>query len=949
SASSPLINKGNNAAVTGIDFDFEGDPRIVYGTVDIGADEQVFRVLKTGNLPTIDGNVSEYAGADGITLTPSSGGNTVEVSALWDDSALYLAYEVSDTQLNASVTARDGSVMNDDSVGWMIDTLNDDGGEADPNSPFMLPDDYLGLVNILNAQYDSQGTSSGAPSSSWNGSWDSAVTISGTPNNNADADTGYSVEIMVPWTTLGYSAGPAENSMFGLSFLINDKDDSYCAVDPAGSYIDAENFTDTVNDAGNFIETTARGGYLNSGYLQTLLPGRYNIFTSQAPVTAYVPSTPYEVGIKWTSDVDGYVTGVRFYKHSSNTNTHKGRLWQGSTLLANNTFVLDNPSASGWQTAYFDNPVHVTAGVTYAATINRVGGNYYQNNNYFGAIDNPPLHVSAGQSGIYKYGPASSFECTPPCSPPSYPDTPYNVNYWVDVVFTESLPSCPDISGLEFKKYDLEFPAGAYNIWLRGYAEAGADTVLVGVDGACLGTYQFTSKNQWSWSSTVISGTNSTAALSAGAHHIDIWSRQADVSIDGIYLTTGGETPGDGSLGTVVDPAGCVTTVQSMWGGGGTAFDNASNWQAMMLMVPTPYYCDFDGDGYADSSADGVCSGTGCEPSGCATIPGTDCDDSNYYAHPGQTWYKDADNDDYSDGVTDQTSCTRPAGYKSIWELSAASGDCDDNDASINPGANEIWYDGTDQNCDGLNDYDQDRDSFVLGDDCDDTRFEINPNTCWYQDYDSDHYGNPLYCMKMCEQPSGYIMDNSDCDDTNSSLNPETYWYEDFDRDSRGNPVVSIQQCTQPSGYVLDNTDCDDTNAGVTSTAYYPDFDGDGHGNPSIYLLYCSQPAGYVEDNTDCDDNDLNIYPGGPPVRISAGSYSYHYLLQDAYDAAPPGSTLQSQDLIFNETLYLDRDIVITLEGGFDCSYSVVTGVTTVNGDMFISNDYVTIESFELQ
>jgi hypothetical protein len=38
--------------------------------------------------------------------------------------------------------------------------------------------------------------------------------------------------------------------------------------------------------------------------------------------------------------------------------------------------------------------------------------------------------------------------------------------------------------------------------------------------------------------------------------------------------------------------------------------------------------------------------------------------------------------------------------------------DCDDDDATVYPGADEIWYDGVDENCDGLNDYDQDADGY---------------------------------------------------------------------------------------------------------------------------------------------------------------------------------------------------------------------------------------------
>ena len=41
-----------------------------------------------------------------------------------------------------------------------------------------------------------------------------------------------------------------------------------------------------------------------------------------------------EVGVRFKADVDGSVTGVRFYKASANTGTHVGNLWTtGGTLL----------------------------------------------------------------------------------------------------------------------------------------------------------------------------------------------------------------------------------------------------------------------------------------------------------------------------------------------------------------------------------------------------------------------------------------------------------------------------------------------------------------------------------------------------------------------------------------------------------------------------------------
>ncbi|RCJ27108.1 hypothetical protein A6770_02820 [Nostoc minutum NIES-26] len=142
-----------------------------------------------------------------------------------------------------------------------------------------------------------------------------------------------------------------------------------------------------------------------------------------------------ELGVKFRSDINGFITGVRFYKGSGNTGTHIGNLWSsGGQQLATATF--SNETASGWQQVNFNTPVAITADTVYVASYHTDVGRYASDNNFFAAsgIDNPPLHAlrdgENGGNGVYKYG-ATSF-----------PDNTYqSTNYWVDVVFTTNTGS----------------------------------------------------------------------------------------------------------------------------------------------------------------------------------------------------------------------------------------------------------------------------------------------------------------------------------------------------------------------------------------------------------------------------------------------------------------------------------------------------------------------------
>ena len=156
--------------------------------------------------------------------------------------------------------------------------------------------------------------------------------------------------------------------------------------------------------------------------------------TTPGTVDGGDPGADVELGVKFTSDLDGFVTGVRFYKAAANTGAHTGTLWSSSgTELASVTFAGE--SASGWQQMLFGSPVAVAAGTTYVVSYHTTTGHYSFDSDYFASnYDNAPLHApssaSSGGNGVYVYGSHA------------FPDLVFlDRNYWVDVVFaTDATP-----------------------------------------------------------------------------------------------------------------------------------------------------------------------------------------------------------------------------------------------------------------------------------------------------------------------------------------------------------------------------------------------------------------------------------------------------------------------------------------------------------------------------
>ena len=298
-----------------------------------------------------------------------------------------------------------------------------------------------------------------------------------------------------------------------------------------------------------------------------------------------------------------------------------------------------------------------------------------------------------------------------------------------------------------------------------------------------------------------------------------------------------------------------------------------------------------NGLGICERSGNKVCSGGVAV---CDAVPGLpnpggeiDCngydDDCDGDADEGSagttiTFYRDDDNDTYGNAaltVLGKDICG-VEGYK------ATSGDCDDSNAAIHPGAQELCN-GIDDNCDGTIDTDN----------------TSLPQHIFYQDKDNDTYGNKEITIQACAAPPGYTDNNSDinpegvfdCKDNNSAINPgeaelcnsiddncngqtdegSNIYYRDEDGDTYGNPLLSIgSACTPaPAKYAANSLDCNDNSYDNTlpGTVYYQDFDRDTQGNPAKSIRACAPSGNYdVTNSNDCDDTNAAVKKGATEV-----------------------------------------------------------------------------------
>ena len=252
---------------------------------------------------TVDGNLSDWAGIASISMADNSGraaglDNTAKVKLAWDNTYLYAAYDVTDTDLRSPVqlTRDQGTLYQDDGIELYIDPQGDGSGASS-----MTATDYQLLANVRDTVGDSKGNGTGGKDASFNAASLLAKAVMSGTLNVTGTDSGYALELRVAWTDLALA--PAAGSFMRVDPVVNDRDGN---PPPDTEEFDWANLTATFNNP--------------SGWKNVKL-----VVDASAPAT---PTNPIltvvstsQITVSWTASTSTDVAKYNIYRGTTETPT----------------------------------------------------------------------------------------------------------------------------------------------------------------------------------------------------------------------------------------------------------------------------------------------------------------------------------------------------------------------------------------------------------------------------------------------------------------------------------------------------------------------------------------------------------------------------------------------------------------------------------------------------
>ncbi|THF77128.1 DUF4082 domain-containing protein [Cohnella fermenti] len=165
------------------------------------------------------------------------------------------------------------------------------------------------------------------------------------------------------------------------------------------------------------------------------------IFTSETP-TGYDNDAQYELGTKFYSVVDGYVTKARIYTNASEGGDHTVRIWDasGATVVAGPYTWSITAGTAGWKEFTLPTPLAIGANTDYIVAVSTSTDQWYAASGH--GFDNP-----IANGNLVTYTGSGLFSTTLGAMPSSSYN---NGNYFRDIVF---------VSGTESTIYTTQTPA----------------------------------------------------------------------------------------------------------------------------------------------------------------------------------------------------------------------------------------------------------------------------------------------------------------------------------------------------------------------------------------------------------------------------------------------------------------------------------------------------------